>query len=181
MSANRAPPAVAPDDGGGSSKPPGGSPSNPTSQSTRRRTGFSGAEQGARSASPTRSRRRFDPSPASLLGLRKQLEPRRAAPDHRPSPSRSVESGRPGWLPFRGPLRSRERLSSRDAPNFQANKPTFQRTSTRASRRFPSLTGFHPGGPASVALHDASLASDHQSSRGESAFCSDSAREQAFL
>jgi hypothetical protein len=180
MSANRAPPAVAPADGGGSAEPPEGPvepdcPERPPAAPglAVRSRALEAPRQLARGGGLTRRRRRCSgcvnnsnlDAPHLIATFTIALRRERAA----------------GVVAVSRPLRSRERLSSRDAPNFQANKPTFQRTSTRASRRFPSLTGFHPRGPASVALHDASLASDHQSLRGESAFCSDSAREQAFL
>jgi len=144
MSANRAPPGVAPDDAGGSAEPAEGPVETRLPRAPAGRTGFSGAEQGARSASPTRSRRRFDPPPASVLEPRKQLELRHAAPDHRPSPTRSVESAQPGWLPFRGPLRLGERLRHEMRRTFRRTNPLFKERAPELHVAFRASRSFHP-------------------------------------
>lgn len=68
---------------------------NPTAQSTRRRTGFRGAEQGARSASPMPLEAAVRPA-AGVEDRAVRLDPRRAAPEAPSSPPRSVENARAG-------------------------------------------------------------------------------------
>jgi len=99
---------------------------NPTAQSTRQRTGFRDAEQGARSASPmplegggstrrwrrrsgceTRSPTRRTRSPVLTAAFRREREGR--------------DEGR-----VEGLLSTRRAPSLRDAPNFQANNPLFK-------------------------------------------------------
>lgn len=60
--------------------------------------------------------------------------------------------------------RRRERLR-RVMRRTSGEQPTFQRASTRRPRRLPPRTVL-PGGTASVALHGASLASNHLVTRG---------------
>jgi hypothetical protein len=91
--------------------------------------------------------------------LRKQREPRRAAPGSRPSPPRSVASARPEWRSLRNRRHLRGRLR-------REVRRTFERTTHFSKNEHPSfapghrLFGLSPERPASVALHGASLASD---------------------
>jgi hypothetical protein len=91
---------------------------------------------------PGRSKRRFDPPPASRFGPCEQLGPRRAAP----LPStltvvlrREHEAGVEVARKFT-PVRGRFRHEMRRISGVQ---PTFQRTSTRASHGLPN-SGFSP-------------------------------------
>jgi hypothetical protein len=89
----------------------------------------------------------------------KQLELRRAAPylrPHRRAPSRA--RGR-GGARFES-VSVRSASSSRGAPNFQAKNPLFKEREPELHVAY-RLRGLSPGSTASVALHDASLASDH--------------------
>jgi hypothetical protein len=109
------------------------------------RTGFRGAEQGARSASPTRSERWNDPPLASCSAAKIELEPRRVAPSSPASPARSVENAGPGWG-------SRRRRSRRGERLRRAMRRTFRRTTHFSKNEYPTFTsptapqGFHPAG-----------------------------------
>jgi hypothetical protein len=164
-------------DDGGSAAPEGRATRLPRAPAGRTR--IRGAVEGARSASPIRSKRRFDPPLASRVGC--ELEPRRAAPDASSSPLafRREREGRDD-VRFEGRPRRGGRSSPRDASNFQANNPLFKERAPELHADFRSSL-LSPRGPASVALHDASLASDHLSSAWEAACYSDSAREPAFV
>jgi hypothetical protein len=126
----------------GLSPDPEGSAETRKAQSTRRPApGLGGRSRALEAPRPYRSERRFDPPPASRTGC-KQLEHRRVAPETPSSPTRSVESARPGWRPLRSPPRSRGRLRREMRRTFRRMNPLFQRTSTRAPRRLPVLRAF---------------------------------------
>jgi hypothetical protein len=126
------------DDTGGSRTPCGTRRTRPP-RAPAGRTGFSGAEQGTRSALPRLEVTEVRPSPASSLPFL-TVTPRR----EREAGIESAKTAAP----------VREPRSSRDAVEPFGKQPTFSKTEDPSFTRFPG-----PGcraGPASVALHGAS-------------------------
>jgi hypothetical protein len=110
---------------------------------------------------PYRSKRRFDPPPASKPGLRKTTRAptnRTATPS---SPSRPVENARPGWRAFRS-------AAFAEGIRFDYEmRRTFRRTTHFSKNEYPSFTsptgpgGFRPRGPRMsrfMALHSLRIA-----------------------
>jgi hypothetical protein len=168
------------DDTGGSRTPCGTRRTRPP-RAPAGRTGFSGAEQGTRSASPVSSERRWcrrsrrEPAVNNTGpdATHRVLPPHRRAPSRARGPSRGSQSNDASI--------KRSVFRPRDAPNLQAYNPLFKERAPELHVAYRARRGVSPVGPTSVAFHGASLASNRRTSRGEAAFSSDSAHEPTFL
>jgi hypothetical protein len=178
MSANRAPPGVAPDDDGGYAGPrrarrtrPPRVPAGRTGLAERSRA-LEAPRPLARSGGLTRRPRRSSAVKTTRASTRRTVVTTLTV-----ALRREHEAG----VDAASKAASVRRASSpRDAPNFRRTTH-FSKNEHPSSTSLSGPHGLSPRGPVRVALHGASLASDHRSSQGESAFCSGSASEQAFL
>ena len=171
LAVNRAPPGVAPDDSGGSFREPVGpeKPDHPERPPTA--PGLAVRSRALEAPRPCRSKRRSSPPLASKSALRKDNSnldaSHRNSEPHRRAPSRTRGRARDR---FEAPL------SMRAVDLRHEMRRTFRRTTHFSKNEYPISTspsgpaGFRSEGPASVALHGASLASDRPCSRARRHF-----------